>query len=234
MALTPERQLYLMTNMMNEHALTVEESLEVWEEFNQMRSALRPRPSPDAVRQAVERLQKDAALLHKNATLALESGQGEQLAIVLAIVPEPLLKMVADIRLLCDAVTAPLPNELTRLRGVVEGLSHEFIGGSGGRFTCAESDPDHKPEWCVKCKLSAVPAETEKGANMKNLHLQGKCTDHIWLMEDGEAPHTIGLRMDCGDSGTVYLTTEQALYLARELLHFTITAPNGQRGEEKK
>ena len=59
---------------------------------------------------------------------------------------------------------AELETELTRLRGVVEGLSHEFIGGSGGRFNCNLPDPDHKTEWCVKCVLSAllsaVPAES--------------------------------------------------------------------------
>ena len=50
-----------------------------------------------------------------------------------------------------------------------------------------------------------------------SLHLQGKCTDHIWLMEDGPEPHTLGIRMDCGDSGVVYLTHEQAADLADQL-----------------
>lgn len=52
---------------------------------------------------------------------------------------------------------------------------------------------------------------------MKNLHLQGNCTDHIWLMLDGEEPNVIGLRMDCGDSGTVYLSRSQAVFLVEEL-----------------
>lgn len=52
------------------------------------------------------------------------------------------------------------------------------------------------------------------------LVLHGNCTDHIWLMEDGKEPHRIGVRMDCGDSGTVYLTREQAKFLATELLRF--------------
>ena len=55
---------------------------------------------------------------------------------------------------------------------------------------------------------------------LKELHLSGKCTDHIWLMRDGEEPYVIGLRMDCGDSGTVYLTREQAAFLAKELVKF--------------
>jgi len=50
-----------------------------------------------------------------------------------------------------------------------------------------------------------------------SLHLHGKCTDHIWLMNDGPEPHTLGIRMDCGDSGVVYLTHEQAADLADQL-----------------
>lgn len=50
------------------------------------------------------------------------------------------------------------------------------------------------------------------------LHLSGKSTDHIWLMEDVEG--YIGIRMDCGDSGVVYVTKEQAKDLAEQLLSF--------------
>lgn len=53
-----------------------------------------------------------------------------------------------------------------------------------------------------------------------SLSLHGKCTNHIWLMEDGEEPHTIGIRMDCGDSGTVYVTHEQAQDLVEQLQIF--------------
>jgi hypothetical protein len=35
-ALTPERKLYLMTNMMNGHALSNEEALEVWQEIDRL------------------------------------------------------------------------------------------------------------------------------------------------------------------------------------------------------
>lgn len=57
------------------------------------------------------------------------------------------------------------------------------------------------------------------------LVLNGKATDHIWLMEDGKEPHAIGLRMDCGDSGVVYLTREQAIYLSKELARFVAEPP---------
>ena len=53
------------------------------------------------------------------------------------------------------------------------------------------------------------------------LLLQGNCTNHIWLMKDGKPPHTIGLRMDCGDGGVVYLTEEQARDLIKQLINFT-------------
>jgi hypothetical protein len=39
-------------------------------------------------------------------------------------------------------------------------------------------------------------------------------------MEDGEEPWVIGVRMDCGDSGTVYLTREQAKDLSEQLALF--------------
>lgn len=62
------------------------------------------------------------------------------------------------------------------------------------------------------CLWTDIPTLKES-----SLHLHGKCTDHIWLMEDGSEPHVLGLRMDCGDSGTVYLTREQAADLADQL-----------------
>lgn len=45
----------------------------------------------------------------------------------------------------------------------------------------------------------------------RKLQLQGKATDHIWGMVHAEegVPY-IGLRVDCGDSGTLYLTRSQA------------------------
>lgn len=47
------------------------------------------------------------------------------------------------------------------------------------------------------------------------LYLHGQATDHIWCMED--KPGFIGIRMDSGDSGTVYLTHAQARDLAEQL-----------------
>lgn len=49
-----------------------------------------------------------------------------------------------------------------------------------------------------------------------DLLLQGCSTDHIWCMED--IPGLIGIRMDCGDRGVVYLTYGQAKDLAEQLL----------------
>ena len=52
------------------------------------------------------------------------------------------------------------------------------------------------------------------------LKLEGNATDHIWLMEDGPTSHLIGVRLDSGDSGTVYLSKNQAADLAFQLLDF--------------
>jgi hypothetical protein len=43
-----------------------------------------------------------------------------------------------------------------------------------------------------------------------SLMLEGKATDNIWAMEDGPESHPIGIRLDCGDSGVVYLSRSQA------------------------
>jgi hypothetical protein len=48
-----------------------------------------------------------------------------------------------------------------------------------------------------------------------DLFLHGKATDHIWTMEDKEG--LIGVRFDCGDSGVVYLTKDQAVDLVQQL-----------------
>ncbi len=50
------------------------------------------------------------------------------------------------------------------------------------------------------------------------LHLAGKATDHIWCMED--VTGYIGIRFDCGDAGTVYVTKEQARLLIEDLNSF--------------
>jgi len=58
---------------------------------------------------------------------------------------------------------------------------------------------------------------SEKQRESWPLWLQGRSTDLIWLMMDGEEPHCIGIRMDCGDSGTVYVTRQQAEDLIGQL-----------------
>jgi hypothetical protein len=91
-------------------------------------------------------------------------------------------------------------------------------------FTCAECKPQVPEDHCP------APGKHTLGEGNHHmflewreiditgqLHLQGKCTDHVWLMEDGEEPSVIGVRMDCGDSGTVYLTRDQAADLADQL-----------------
>lgn len=69
-----------------------------------------------------------------------------------------------------------------------------------------------------------------------DLYLNGLGTDHIWLMEDGPESHPIGVRLDCGDSGTVYLSRQQAQDLAEQLLTFTDSKvqPDGQGATEDK
>lgn len=60
-----------------------------------------------------------------------------------------------------------------------------------------------------------------KGTTMKNndkpLSIQGRAGDPIWLMADGQEDFPIGMRLDCGDGGVVYLSTDQATELARQL-----------------
>ena len=41
----------------------------------------------------------------------------------------------------------------------------------------------------------------------KKLNLAGQSTDHIWAMQHEDL---IGLRLDCGDSGTVLFSRSQA------------------------
>jgi hypothetical protein len=57
---------------------------------------------------------------------------------------------------------------------------------------------------------------------MEKLEVQGCATDHIWAMEhtiDGQ--DVIGLRFDCGDAGTLYLTKYQAREVIGILQTFT-------------
>lgn len=56
--------------------------------------------------------------------------------------------------------------------------------------------------------------------NNSDLFIHGHSTDHIWLMEDGPESHPIGIRLDCGDSGAVYLSKLQARDLAEQLNDF--------------
>ena len=55
----------------------------------------------------------------------------------------------------------------------------------------------------------------------EELVLNGRATDHIWLMKDGPESHPFGVRFDCGDSGVVYLSQKQAIDLANQILRVT-------------
>jgi len=61
--------------------------------------------------------------------------------------------------------------------------------------------------------------------NGNDLFLHGLATDHIWLMETGPESHPIGVRLDCGASGVVYLSRSQAKDLAEQLLAFVTPSP---------
>jgi len=52
------------------------------------------------------------------------------------------------------------------------------------------------------------------------LSIDGNCTNHIWIMEDGPEGHSIGIRLDCGDSGTIYFSYEQAMDLSNQICQF--------------
>lgn len=54
----------------------------------------------------------------------------------------------------------------------------------------------------------------------KDLFLNGLGTDQIWLMADGPTTHPIGIRLDCGDSGVVYVSKDQAKELSEQLSLF--------------
>jgi hypothetical protein len=49
------------------------------------------------------------------------------------------------------------------------------------------------------------------------LSIQGTAGDPIWVMCDGTEQHPIGVRLDCGDGGTIYLSKDQATDLASQL-----------------
>jgi hypothetical protein len=84
----------------------------------------------------------------------------------------------------------------------------------------------------VKAARAAIPAQKEEKNMKTELHLSGLSTDHIWLMEDGPENHPIGVRLDCGDSGVVYLSKTQAQQLGSDLLAFS--APTDEEKGSKQ
>jgi hypothetical protein len=47
-------------------------------------------------------------------------------------------------------------------------------------------------------------------ATIYPLSISGRVGEPIWWMMDGPETHPIGLRLDCGDGGVIYLNKEQA------------------------
>lgn len=72
----------------------------------------------------------------------------------------------------------------------------------------ARNPVNHNDRWLVAAAYFKSNFEEVLTNFERPLRLDGKATDHIWAMED--QPGYIGLRMDSGDSGTVYLTRAQA------------------------
>jgi hypothetical protein len=94
---------------------------------------------------------------------------------------------------------------------------------------CAKCGGTHFGERQGSCPLSAdyvadkpwpkisvnVYPRTEILKDKKDLFIHGHAGDPIWCMR--ESDELIGVRLDSGDSGTVYLTNEQARELATQL-----------------
>lgn len=54
-------------------------------------------------------------------------------------------------------------------------------------------------------------------SKQSQLRLEGLATNDIWSIEDGPNTHPIGLRLDAGDSGVVYLSKKQAIEVIKSL-----------------
>jgi hypothetical protein len=55
------------------------------------------------------------------------------------------------------------------------------------------------------------PIRVAKADETPKLHLEGQATDHIWgMVHEQKGQDVIGLRADCGDGGTLYMTIPQA------------------------
>jgi hypothetical protein len=52
---------------------------------------------------------------------------------------------------------------------------------------------------------------------VEKLSIQGIAGDPIWIMCDGTEDFPIGIRLDCGDGGVVYVSRKQATELVDQL-----------------
>lgn len=57
----------------------------------------------------------------------------------------------------------------------------------------------------------------------RDLFVNGDATDNIWTM--GDARGKLGIRFDCGDSGVIYVTRDQAEDLRVQLGKWLLTQP---------
>ena len=95
--------------------------------------------------------------------------------------------------------------------------------GSGG-CSCIVTHLADRPS-------SPAPAETVR---REALLLAGLAGDPIWLMADGPETHPIGVRLDCGDAGVVYLSSDQAEDLAEQLTKMVRSLQHSTAPEQER
>ena len=54
------------------------------------------------------------------------------------------------------------------------------------------------------------------------LRIEGRVSDPIWAMEDGDSSSPIGLRLDCGGAGVLYLSRKQAQQIIETLVQILV------------
>jgi hypothetical protein len=70
---------------------------------------------------------------------------------------------------------------------------------------------DNIREAIIRYELVKLDPIRVAQADTPKLHLEGQATDHIWgMVHEQKGQDIIGLRADCGDGGTLYMTIPQA------------------------
>lgn len=80
--------------------------------------------------------------------------------------------------------------------------------------TCGKDNTQHS----ILAPYPSMDGTCKAFSPRHELTLNGQATDQIWIMEDGPESHPIGIRLDEGDSGAVYLSRSQGRELAAQLL----------------